>query len=71
MSCAKREYKNEGGEEKDGEDRFREKGEEEEEEEEWGGRDLGGYIPEVQPAWCCSAAQCKHRAERWTDSLSQ
>lgn len=42
-------------------------GKEKEEEEE--GRDLGGYIPEVQPAWRCSAAQCKHRAK--TDSLSQ
>lgn len=41
-----------------------------EKEEEKEGRDLGGCIPEVQPAWCCSAAQCKHRTERWTDSLS-
>lgn len=52
---------------KEGKTRGGEKAKEEEEEE---GRDLGGYIPEVQPAWCCSAAQCKHRAERWTDSLS-
>lgn len=62
--CAMGEEKNEGEKEK----RWGEgqRGELEEKE----GRDLGGYIPEVQPAWCCSAAQCKHRAERWTDSLS-